>query len=181
MIDILKKFVDVYKKTDYLLGIPEFSEKCIEINSQFLNGELLEYYQHIDFKEKCYFGNEYFCLVLMPYLSKGTTSEDWALQDFEEFSRQEYIIFASTDIDEIIFCDMKSKNSPVYGGVPGDSTFYKLSDSLTEFVQLYITLTELQLENEFEDDFEFKERGIPLVDKYISPSAQETCKAFIFH
>ena len=98
-----------------------------------LTGELLDYYQHIRVTKRICFANQNFNIILLPLDSSARTVECWALQDVLQFSEGQYQIFATTDTDDILFCDMKMKSSPVYAGSPGDPNFYKLSDSLTEF------------------------------------------------
>ena len=65
---------------------------------------------------------------MLPLDSPARTVESWALQDVDQFSEGQYQIFATTDTDDILFCDMKDESSPVYAGSPGDPNFNKLSE-----------------------------------------------------
>ena len=114
-----------------------FSDEKLRIQSSDLTGELLDYYQHIVFNEDLFFANQNFNIILLALDSPARTVECWALQDILQFSEGQYQIFATTDTDDILFCDMKDDSSPVYAGRSGDSNFYKLSASLTEFLEFY--------------------------------------------
>ena len=104
-------------------------------------GELLDYYQHLEFKEDLFFANQNFNIILLPLDSYARTVECWALQHVLQFSEGQYQIFATTDTDDILFCDMKDESSPVYAGRPGDPNFYKISESLTEFLEFYFAFS----------------------------------------
>lgn len=177
--EILKEFVDIYSKTTILGGKLYFLPEKINIQQTTLSGELLDYYQHLEMTEDCYFRNRRFNLVLLPHNSEQTTVEAWALQDFAEFVNQDYKIFACTDSDAIIFCDIRDSKSPVYAGRPGDSDFYKLSDSLTEFLEFYIKFTKMQQKNKFDNSLDYFKATEALIEKCISENAQETAKRFL--
>ena len=89
-----------------------FQMKKLRIQSSNLTGELLDYYQHIVFKEDLFFANQNFNIILLPLDSPARTVESWALQDVLQFSEGQYQIFATTDTDDILFCDMKDEKSP---------------------------------------------------------------------
>ena len=132
--NVLSELVELYSRiTPFPSNKLEFSFEELGIPSSFFQGELLYYYQHVQMKGNCYFGNSNFNLILLPLHSEFTTVEHWALQDYEEFIDGKYQIFACTDSDAIIFCDVTNLMSPVYAGRPGDPDFYQLSNSLTEF------------------------------------------------
>lgn len=177
--EVLKEFIDIYNQTTVLGGKLIFSNKLINIQQFSLSGELQMYYQHTILEEDCYFNNRRFNLILLPLGSEFTTVEHWALQDFEEFVNQDYKIFACTDSDAIIFCDIRDSKSPVYAGRPGDSDFYKLSDSLTEFLEFYIKFTKMQQKNKFDNSLDYFKATEALIEKCISENAQETAKRFL--
>ena len=53
--------------------------------------------------------------------------------------------------DEVIFCDLESDLSPVYGRIPGDSKLYALSPSLSTFLTTYMLMKKLEI-TKFEND-----------------------------
>ena len=144
-----------------------------------MTGELLDYYQHIEFNKDLFFGNQNFNIVLLPLDSPARTVECWALQDFEQFTSGQFQIFATTDTDDILFCDMKDESSPVYAGRSGDPNFYKLSDSLTEFLEFYIAFTNLWKHREDVSLEEFIAGTGDLIERYLSPDVQATAKEFL--
>ena len=179
---VLSELVELYSiTTPFLSNKLEFSSKELDILCPPFQGELLYYYQHIQIKDDCYFGNSNFNLILLPLHSEFTTVEHWALQDYEEFTHGKYQIFACTDSDAIIFCDVTNLMSPVYAGRPGDPDFYQLSNSLTEFFMFYIAFTKMQQEREFETSTEYFAETAILIEKYISGSSQNTAKEFLLH
>lgn len=179
---VLSELVELYSiTTPFPSNKLEFSSKELDILCPPFQGELLYYYQHIQITDDCYFGNSNFNLILLPLYSEFTTVEHWALQDYEEFIHGKYQIFACTDSDAIIFCDVTNLMSPVYTGRPGDPDFYQLSNSLTEFFMFYIAFTKMQQEREFETSTEYFAETAILIEKYISESSQNTAKEFLLH
>ena len=156
-----------------------FSDAKLRIHSSNLTGELLDYYQHIEFNKDLFFGNQNFNIVLLPLDSPARTVECWALQDFEQFTSGQFQIFATTDTDDILFCDMKDESSPVYAGRSGDPNFYKLSDSLTEFLEFYIAFTNLWKQREDVPLEEFIAGTGDLIERYLSLDVQATAKEFL--
>ena len=126
---VLKKIIKLYKETTFIPQPVSFSNEKLRIQSSDLTGELLDYYQHIVFNEDLFFANQTFNIILLALDSPARTVECWALQDVLQFSEGQYQTFATTDADDILFCDMKDNSSPVYAGSPGDPNFYKLSES----------------------------------------------------
>lgn len=180
--NVLSELVELYSRiTPFSSNKLEFSFEELDISSSSFPGELLYYYQHVQMKGDCYFGNSNFNLILLPLHSEFTTVEHWALQDYEEFIDGKYQIFACTDSDAIIFCDVTNLMSPVYAGRPGDPDFYQLSNSLTEFFMFYIAFTKMQQTREFETSTEYFAETAILIEKYISESSQNTAKEFLLH
>lgn len=122
----------------------KFSENPLSINKN-ISGQLLKYYQHIYLSNDCYFNNPFLGIVLFSVNSENTEPERWALEDDERFQNNDYVIFAATMIDDVIFCDVREERCPVYTLISGDDKPIKLSDSLFEFLSFYINLTIIQL------------------------------------
>lgn len=180
--NVLSGLIELYSRTTpFPSNKLEFSFEELDISSSSFQGELLYYYQHVQMKGDCYFGNSNFNLILLPLHSEFTTVEHWALQDYEEFIDGKYQIFACTDSDAIIFCDITHLMSPVYAGRPGDPDFYQLSNSLTEFFMFYIAFTKMQQTREFETSTEYFAETAILIEKYISENSQNTAKKFLLH
>ena len=127
-----------------------------------------------------FFANQNFNIILLPLESYARTVEYWALHDVEQFTSGQYQIFATTDIDDLLFCDMKDSKSPVYAGSPGDPIFYKLSDSLTEFLEFYIAFTDLWKQREDVPLEEYIVGTGDLIERYLSPDIQATAKEYLF-
>ena len=176
---ILKQIIKLYEETTFIPQTVHFSAEKIMNQSSELTGELLFYYQHLEFKEDLFFANENFNIILLPLDSYARTVECWALQDVDQFTNGQFQIFASTDIDDILFCDMQDSKSPVYAGSPGDPIFYKLSDSLTEFLEFYIAFTNLWKQREDVRLEEYIEKTEDLIENFISPDTQESAKEFL--
>ena len=179
VVTVLKKIIRVYEKTTFIPQPVSFSNENLRIQSSNLTGELLDYYQHIEFNKDLFFANQNFNIILLPLDSPTRTVECWALQDVLQFSEGQYQIFAATDTDDILFCDMKDESSPVYAGRPGDPNFYKLSESLTEFLEFYIAFTNLWKQREDVSLEEFIAGTGDLIEHYLSPDVQATAKEFL--
>ena len=106
IVTVLKKIIRLYKETTFIPQPVSFSNEKLRIQSSDLTGELLDYYQHIVFNEDLFFANQNFNIILLALDSPTRTVECWALQDILQFSKGQYQIFATTDTDDILFCDM---------------------------------------------------------------------------
>ena len=179
VVTVLKKIIKLYEEATFIPQSVSFSDENLRIQSSDLTGELLDYYQHIVFKEDLFFANQNFNIVLLPLDSPARTVESWALQDVLQFSEGQYQIFATTDTDDILFCDMKDEKSPVYAGSPGDPNFYKLSASLTEFFEFYFAFSNFW--NQREDVLleEYIAGTGDLIERYLSPNVQATAKEYL--
>ena len=175
----ISKFIRLYEETSFIPQTVHFSAEKIMNQSSELTGELLFYYQHLEFKEDLFFANQNFNIILLPLDSYARTVECWALQDVDQFTNGQFQIFATTDIDDILFCDMQDSKSPVYAGSPGDPIFYKLSDSLTEFLEFYITFSILWEQREDVPLEKYIKKTEELIENFISPDAQATAKEFL--
>lgn len=180
VVTVLKKIIRLYKETTFIPQPVSFSNEKLRIQSSNLTGELLAYYQHIVFKEDLFFANQNFNIVLLPLDSPARIVESWALQDILQFSEGQYQIFATTDTDDILFCDMKDDSSPVYAGRPGDPNFYKLSESLTEFFEFYFAFSNFWKQREDVPLEEYIAGTGDLIESYLSPSVQTTAKEYLF-
>lgn len=177
---VLKKIIKLYEETTFIPQSVSFSDEKLRIQSSDLTGELLDYYQHIAFDKNLYFANDSFNIILLPLDSPARTVECWALQDVLQFSEGQYQIFATTDTDDILFCDMKDESSPVYAGSPGDPNFYKLSESLTEFFEFYFAFSNFWGQREDVPLEEYIAGTGDLIERYLSPSVQATAKEYLF-
>ena len=175
----ISKFIRLYEETSFIPQTVYFSTEKIMNLPPELTGELLFYYQHLEFKEDLFFANQNFNIILLALDSYARTVECWALQDVDQFTNGQFQIFASTDIDDILFCDMQDSKSPVYAGSPGDPIFYKLSDSLTEFLEFYITFSILWEQREDVPLEKYIKKTEELIENFISPDAQATAKEFL--
>lgn len=180
VVTVLKKIIKLYEETTFIPQPVSFSDEKLRIQSSDLTGELLDYYQHIVFKEDLFFANKNFNIVLLPLDSPARTVESWALQDVLQFSEGQYQIFATTDTDDILFCDMKDEKSPVYAGSPGDPNFYKLSASLTEFFEFYFAFSNFWKQREDVPLEEYIVGTGDLIERYLSPDVQATAKEYLF-
>ena len=179
VVTVLKKIIILYEETTFIPQSVSFSDTKLSTQSFNLTGELLDYYQHIVFKEDLSFANQNFNIILLPLDSPTRTVECWALQDVLQFSEGQYQIFATTDTDDILFCDMQDESSPVYAGRPGDPIFYKLSDSLTEFLEFYFAFSNFWGQREDVPLEEFIAGTGDLIEHYLSPDVQATAKEFL--
>ena len=179
VVTVLKKIIRLYEETMFIPQSVSFSDAKLRTHSSNLTGELLNYYQHIEFNRDLFFANQNFNIILLPLDSSARAVECWALQDFEQFTSGQFQIFAATDTDDILFCDMQDESSPVYAGRPGDPSFYKLSDSLTEFLEFYIAFTNFWKQRE---DVPLKEYIVgtgDLIERYLSLDVQATAKEYL--
>ena len=176
----ISKLIRLYEETTFIPQSVIFSTGKTRVQSLELTGELLFYYQHLGIKEDLFFANQNFNIILLPLDSYARTVECWALQDILQFSEGQYQIFATTDTDDILFCDMKDDSSPVYAGSPGNPNFYKLSDSLTEFLEFYIAFTNLWKQREDVPQEEYIVGTGDLIERYLSPDVQSTAKEYLF-
>ena len=179
VVTVLKKIIRLYKETTFIPQSVNFSNEKLRIQSSNLTGELLDYYQHIEFNKDLFFANQNFNIILLALDSPTRTVECWALQDVLQFSEGQYQIFATTDTDDILFCDMQDEKSPVYAGRPGDLSFYKLSESLTEFFEFYFAFSNLWKQREDVPLEEFIAGTGDLIERYLSLDVQATAKEFL--
>ena len=179
VVTVLKKIIKLYEETTFIPQSVSFSNEKLRIQSFNLTGELLAYYQHIEFDKDLFFANQNFNIVLLPLDSPARIVECWALQDVLQFSEGQYQIFATTDTDDILFCDMKDDSSPVYAGSPGDPNFYKLSESLTEFLEFYFAFSNFWGQREDVPQEEYIVGTGDLIERYLSPDVQATAKEYL--
>ncbi|QXW97348.1 hypothetical protein LPB404_03840 [Streptococcus rubneri] len=179
VVTVLKKIIRLYEETTFIPQSVSFSDVKLRIHSSNLTGELLDYYQHIEFNKDLFFANQNFNIILLALDSPARAVECWALQDILQFSEGQYQIFAATDTDDILFCDMKDESSPVYAGRPGDPNFYKLSESLTEFLEFYFAFSNFWGQREDVPLEEYIVGTGDLIECYLSPDVQATAKEFL--
>ena len=180
VVTVLKKIIKLYEETTFIPQSVNFSNEKLRIQSSNLTGELLAYYQHIEFDKDLFFANQNFNIVLLPLDSPARTVESWALQDVLQFSEGQYQIFATTDTDDILFCDMKDEKSPVYAGSPGDPNFYKLGASLTEFFEFYFAFSNFWGQREDVPLEDYIAGTGDLIERYLSPDVQAIAKEYLF-
>ena len=179
VVTVLKKIIRLYEETTFIPQLVSFSNEKLRIQPSDLTGELLDYYQHIVFNEDLFFANQTFNIILLALDSPARTAECWALQDILQFSESQYQIFAATDTDDTLFCDMKDESSPVYAGRPGDPNFYKLSESLTEFLEFYFAFSNFWGQREDVPQEEYIVGTGDLIERYLSPDVQATAKEYL--
>ena len=180
VVTVLKKIIKLYEQTTFIPQSVSFSNEKLRIQSSNLTGELLAYYQHIEFDKDLFFANQNFNIVLLPLDSPTRTVECWALQDDPQFSEGQYQIFAATDIDDILFCDIRDEKSPVYAWIPGECKYYKLSESLTEFFEFYFAFSNFWGQREDVPLEEYIAGTGDLIERYLSSDVQATAKEYLF-
>ena len=140
MLNLLKEFVEIYHRNKGL-GELVFTSDCLHVEKSDLSGQLKEFYQHLDFDEETYFRGAPYDLALIPLPLCEAASEGWQDQGWKET----YVVFAHLMGDEVIFCDLESDLSPIYGRIPGDSKLYPLSPSLSTFLTTYMLMKKLEI------------------------------------
>ena len=81
----ISKFIKLYEKTSFIPQTVHFSAEKIMNQPSELTGELLFYYQHLEFKEDLFFANQNFNIILLSLDSYARTVKCWALQDVDQF------------------------------------------------------------------------------------------------
>ena len=140
MLDLLKGFVEVYHRNKGL-GELEYTSEILHVEKPDLSGQLEEFYQHLNFEEEAYFRGAPYDLALFPLSYCEAATEGWRDQGW----KATYVVFAHLMGDEVIFCDLESDLSPVYGRIPGDSKLYHLSPSLSTFLTTYMLMKKLEI------------------------------------
>ena len=140
MLNLLKEFVEIYHLNKGL-GELEYTSESLHVEKSNLSGQLKEFYQHLSFNEEAYFRGAPYDLALFPLSSCEAAAEGWQEQGWKET----YVVFAHLMGDEVIFCDLESDLSPVYGRIPGDSKLYSLSPSLSTFLSTYSQMKKLEI------------------------------------
>lgn len=140
MLNLLKEFVEIYH-LNRGLGELEYTSENLHVEKPDLSGQLEEFYQHLNFDEEAYFRGAPYDLALFPLSSCEAAAEGWQDQGWKET----YVVFAHLMGDEVIFCDLESDLSPVYGRIPGDSKLYALSPSLSTFLTTYMLMKKLEI------------------------------------
>ena len=105
----ISKLIRLYEETTFIPQSVIFSTGKTRVQSLELTGELLFYYQHLEIKEDLFFANQNFNIILLLLDSYARTVECWALQDVDQFTNGQFQIFASTDIDDILFCYVREE------------------------------------------------------------------------
>ena len=146
MLNLLKEFVEIYH-LNRGLGELEYTSENLHVEKPDLSGQLEEFYQHLNFDEEAYFRGAPYDLALFPLSSCEAAAEGWQDQGWKET----YVVFAHLMGDEVIFCDLESDLSPVYGRIPGDSKLYALSPSLSTFLTTYMLMKKLEI-TQFENN-----------------------------
>ena len=173
--NILSDLVKCFYFSDPIGGDIEYKEIPIKVNAENISGQLLEYYQHLSFEGDCYFGDQFFGLVLFSIQSNGRELSSWGLEDIHEWKNGKYTIFAKNTSDDLIFCDTSDEKCPVYGMISGDEYHHKLGDSLYDFLSFYIKLIRLEItdyqgEIYSDNNFNIKEEFINDVSSLINSS-----------
>lgn len=173
--NILSDLVKCFYFSDPIGGDIEYIEIPIKVNVENISGQLLEYYQHLSFESDCYFGDQFFGLVLFSIQSNGRELSSWGLEDIHEWKNGRYTIFAKNTSDDVIFCDTSDEKCPVYGIISGGEYYHKLGDSLYDFLSFSIKLIRLEIidyqgEIYSDNNFNIKEEFINDVSSLINSS-----------
>ncbi|WP_370577535.1 hypothetical protein ABX014_21890 [Snodgrassella alvi] len=153
--DALRKFVEIFQNSNSSSGVMQYSNMKLKADKIDLplTGEILYYYDHIILEDKPILGNDLFLRFIERNKLKNIL-DGW---DNDPEWKDSYIIFADRDGD-VLLCDSSDIKSPVYGSV--QMKMYKLTDSLSDFWNIYSKLIEVE-EIEFggdvaDDDFNHK-------------------------
>ena len=173
--NILSDLVKCFYFSDPIGGDIEYIEIPIKVNAENISGQLLEYYQHLSFESDCYFGDQFFGLVLFSIQSNGRELSSWGLEDIHEWKNGRYTIFAKNTSDDVIFGDISDEKCPVYGIISGGEYYHKLGDSLYDFLSFSIKLIRLEIidyqgEIYSDNNFNIKEEFINDVSSLINSS-----------
>lgn len=173
--NLLPDLVKCFYFSDPIGGDIEYTEIPIKVNAENISGQLLEYYQHLSFESDCYFGDQFFGLVLFSIQSNGRELSSWGLEDINEWKNGRYTIFAKNTSDDVIFCDTSDEKCPVYGMISGEEYHHKLGDSLYDFLSFSIKLIRLEIidyqgEIYSDNNFNIKEEFINDVSSLINSS-----------
>ena len=79
--NLLPDLVKCFYFSDPIGGDIEYTEIPMKVNAENISGQLLEYYQHLSFESDCYFGDQFFGLVLFSIQSNGRELSSWGLED----------------------------------------------------------------------------------------------------
>ena len=132
--NLLPDLVKCFYFSDPIGGDIEYTEMPIKVNAENISDQLLEYYQHLSFESDCYFGDQFFGLVLFSIQSNGRELSSWGLEDIHEWKNGRYTIFAKNTSDDVIFCDTSD-----------EKYHHKLGDSLYDFLSFSIKLIRLEI------------------------------------
>ena len=173
--NLLPDLVKCFYFSDPIGGDIEYTEMPIKVNAENISGQLLEYYQHLSFESDCYFGDQFFGLVLFSIQSNGRELSSWGLEDIHEWKNGRYTIFAKNTSDDVIFCDISDEKCPVYGIISGGEYHHELGDSLYDFLSFSIKLIRLEIidyqgEIYSDNNFNIKEEFINDVSSLINSS-----------
>ena len=173
--NLLPDLVKCFYFSDPIGGDIEYTEMPIKVNAENIYGQLLEYYQHLSFESDCYFGDQFFGLVLFSIQSNGRELSSWGLEDIHEWKNGRYTIFAKNTSDDVIFCDISDEKCPVYGIISGGEYHHELGDSLYDFLSFSIKLIRLEIidyqgEIYSDNNFNIKEEFINDVSSLINSS-----------
>ena len=151
----LRKFAETFQNSNTSSGVMKYSITKLKAEKIDLplTGEILYYYDYIILEDKPILGNDLFLRFIERNKLKNIL-DSW---DNDPEWKDSYIIFADRDGD-VLFCDSSDIKSPVYGSV--QMKMYKLTDSLSDFLNIYSKLIEVE-EIEFggdvaDDDFNHK-------------------------
>ena len=144
--DALRKFVEIFQNSNSSLGIMKYSNTKLKADKIDLplTGEILYFYDHMILEDGPIFGGDLSIDVIEKNQLKNIL-DGW---DVNSEWKDSYIIFADRAGD-VFFCDSSDIKSPVYGSV--QMKMYKLTDSLSDFLNIYSKLIEVE-EVEFGGD-----------------------------
>ena len=151
----LRKFAEIFQSSNTSLGVMKYSNTKVKADKIDLplTDEILYFYDHMILEDGPSFGGDLHIRViernqLKNILDGWNNNPEW---------KDSYIIFADRNGD-VLLCDSSDIKSPVYGSV--QMKMYKLTDSLSDFLDIYSNLIKVE-EVEFggdvaDDDFNHK-------------------------
>ena len=167
--DALRKFVESFQNSGEPLGVMKYSDTKLQADKIDLplTGEILYFYDHLILEDGPFFGCNPWISIIERNRFKNIL-EGW---DNNPEWKDSYIIFAECNGD-VLFCDSSDLKSPVYGSVQME--MYKLTDSLSEFLNIYSKFIEVE-QIEFggdvtDDDFNPKPEYLLRIEEELNKS-----------
>ncbi|WP_370577520.1 hypothetical protein ABX014_21835 [Snodgrassella alvi] len=163
----LRKFAETFQNSNETIGIMQYSNTKLNADKIDLPlaGEILYFYDHIILEDGPILGND----LYIRFIEKNQLKNILDGWDNDPEWKDSYIIFAERNGD-VLLCDSSDIKSPVYGSV--QMKMYKLTDSLSDFLDIYSNLIKVE-EVEFggdvaDDDFNHKPEYLLRIEKELN-------------